>query len=59
MFNLPQGKKISTSETSAVLNTLLRFVYPVLDPTITSFEELAPVLEAAIKYDFIAVVNAL
>jgi BTB/POZ domain len=63
MFKLPQGGKIiveiPVSESSTVLDTLLRFVYPIPDPTITSFEELAPVLEAAIKYDFIAVINAL
>jgi len=63
MFTLPQGEKIITvipvSESSAVMDNLLRFVYPIPDPVITSFEDLALVLEAAIKYDFITVVNAL
>ena len=63
MFTLPQGEKIiaviPVSESSAVMDKLLRFVYPIPDPVITSFEELALVLEAAIKYDFTIVVNAL
>ena len=59
MFTLPQGDiekrpiaKIPVSETSKVLDTLLRLVYPIPDPTISSLEELAVVLDAAIKYDF-------
>ena len=43
------------SERSNVLDTLLRLVfYPIADPLrISSLEELALVLEAAIKYDFV------
>jgi len=67
MFTLPQGdityadKRpiIPVSESSNVLDTLLRFVYPIPDPAISSFEELTLVLGAAIKYDFVAVVNSL
>lgn len=63
MFNLPQGKKIiveiPVSESSDVLDALLRLVYPIPDPVITSFEKLALVLEAAIKYDFIVAVSIL
>jgi hypothetical protein len=63
MFRLPQGDKIiieiPVSESSAVLDTLLRFVYPIPNPVITSLEELGLVLEAAIKYDFTTVVDAL
>ena len=67
MFTLPQGDMtrlekrpiIPVSEPSKVLDTLLRFVYPVPDPTIGSFEELTLILGAAIKYDFTTVVSSL
>ena len=66
MFTLPQGDiekrpiiEIPVSEPSDVLDTLLRLVYPTPDPTISSFDELALVLEAAIKYDFITAVTFL
>ena len=66
MFTLPQGEiekraiiEIPVSEPSNVLDTLLRLVYPTPDPTISSFEELALVLEAAIKYDFVTAITFL
>jgi hypothetical protein len=70
MFSLPQGPStkddesekipiISVSETRAVLEPLLRFVYPVPDPIIVSLDELNQVLAAAIKYEFEAVVLTL
>jgi hypothetical protein len=62
MFTLPQGDiekrsiaEIHVSEPSDVLDTLLRLVYPIPDPFIGSLEELALVIEAAIKYDFVTV----
>ncbi|TFK43945.1 hypothetical protein BDQ12DRAFT_695932 [Crucibulum laeve] len=58
MFGLPQPSTllkskpvIPVSEHSDVLDTLLRFVYPVPDPIISSLDELVPVLAAALKYD--------
>ncbi|KAF8806175.1 hypothetical protein BYT27DRAFT_7224490 [Phlegmacium glaucopus] len=67
MFTLPQGDItpaderpiIPVSESSNVLDTLLRLVYPIPDPAISSFEALTPVLGAAIKYDFMTVVHSL
>ena len=67
MFTLPQGDSshvekqpvIPVSESSNVLDTLLRLVYPIADPAINSFEELSLVLGAAIKYDFTTVVSSL
>lgn len=66
MFTLPQDPSSSekrsvvpVSETSDVLDTLLRFVYPTPDPVISSLEELIPILGAAVKYDFLAVIVSL
>ncbi|KAI0355322.1 hypothetical protein OH77DRAFT_1403199 [Trametes cingulata] len=67
MFSLPQPATegdtvipiIPFPETSAVLETILRFIYPVADPDIGTLDDLTPVLEAARKYDFEAVVDAL
>lgn len=65
MFTLPQGdiaeKRpiIPVSESSNVLDTLLRLVYPIPDPILSSFEELTLVLGAAIKYDFTNVIESL
>ena len=66
MFTLPQGNiekrpiaEILVSELSDVLDTLLRLVYPIPDPTISSLEELALILEAAIKYDFATAITFL
>ena len=66
MFTLPQGGiekqpiiEIPVSEPSKVLDTLLRLVYPIPDPSINSLEELALVLEAAIKYDFVTAITFL
>jgi len=66
MFTLPQGDVekrpitlIPVSEPSKVLDTLLRLVYPIPNPTISSLEELAVVLEAAIKYDFVVAITFL
>ncbi|KXN88967.1 hypothetical protein AN958_06271 [Leucoagaricus sp. SymC.cos] len=64
MFTLPQGPTedlaslkptkpvIPVTESRDVLVALLGFVYPVPDPTINSLEEIPPILDAAIKYDF-------
>ncbi|KAH9899479.1 hypothetical protein C8Q73DRAFT_787358 [Cubamyces lactineus] len=67
MFSLPQPPSeddviipiIPLPEPSGVLDTVLRFVYPMEDPVIATLDELAPVLEAARKYDFMVAVNRL
>ncbi|KAI0371628.1 hypothetical protein BV20DRAFT_186800 [Pilatotrama ljubarskyi] len=67
MFSLPQPATegdavipvIPFPETSVVLETILRFIYPVADPVIDTLDQLALALEAARKYDFGAVVDAL
>jgi len=66
MFTLPQDPSSSdkrpvlpVSETSDVLDTLLRFIYPTPDPLISSLEELVPILGAAVKYDLLAVTVSL
>lgn len=65
MLTLPQPTTpnepplVSVSETCGTLDTLLRFVYPLPDPVINSLDELVPILAAAAKYDFTAVISAL
>ncbi|KZT21616.1 hypothetical protein NEOLEDRAFT_1139238 [Neolentinus lepideus HHB14362 ss-1] len=41
---------IPVTEDSDVLDKLLRFVYPVVPPSLDTLDELKPVLEAALKY---------
>jgi len=50
---------IPVSETAPTLDRLLRFIYPVPDPSITTLDELSPVLGAAVKYEFSAVLGTL
>jgi len=68
MFTLPQEPTtrvvcdlpaIPVSESHTTLDTLLRFVYPICDPPITSLDSLVPVLGAAVKYDFVSAISAL
>ncbi|KAI0638564.1 hypothetical protein C8Q77DRAFT_1047435 [Trametes polyzona] len=67
MLSLPQPASddavvipiIPFPEPSAVLEALLRLMYPMEAPTIHTLDDLAPVLEAARKYDFIVAVEAL
>ncbi|RDB20048.1 hypothetical protein Hypma_012998 [Hypsizygus marmoreus] len=66
MFTLPQNEteqrspsNILVTETRDTLHTLLEFVYPVENPVISSLDELVPILGAAIKYDFTAVIGSL
>ncbi|KAI0311740.1 hypothetical protein OF83DRAFT_723950 [Amylostereum chailletii] len=61
MFSLPQPPVsssckdelpiIEAAEDAPVLNALFKFIYPVPDPSITSLDELVPVLTAAAKYE--------
>ncbi|OCH91528.1 hypothetical protein OBBRIDRAFT_523500 [Obba rivulosa] len=50
---------ITLSERSGTLETLLRFLYPVPDPTLVQVEELDAILEAALKYDMVEAVGRL
>ncbi|KAG6818742.1 hypothetical protein H0H93_002198 [Arthromyces matolae] len=66
MFTLPQGPAVShqipvipMAETHNTLLTLLEFIYPVEDPHIPTLDDLVPVLEAAVKYDFLSVIATL
>ncbi|KAI9064908.1 hypothetical protein FKP32DRAFT_1611006 [Trametes sanguinea] len=67
MLSLPQPPStddvvipiIPLPETSIVLETVLRFVYPMEDPVIASLDQLVSALEAARKYDFTAATERL
>ncbi|KAG7091145.1 hypothetical protein E1B28_010199 [Marasmius oreades] len=66
MFSLPQSllskqgiTEIPVSEPFATLETLFRFVYPVVDPVIETLDELGEIIETAIKYDFLATIEHL
>ncbi|KAH9833768.1 uncharacterized protein C8Q71DRAFT_798084 [Rhodofomes roseus] len=68
MFALPQAPHsvagpevpvIDVSEPKSTLETLLRYVYPMSRPSIDTLDELTPVLEAAMKYDIISVIDIL
>ena len=66
MFTLPQPPSgdtsvpvVPVSEFRQTLDSLLRFIYPVQDPLIPTLDELNPILGAAFKYDFSAVISTL
>lgn len=67
LFSLPQPPSdcperppvISVAESSKTLETLLRYVYPIPNPSISTLDELNLVLGAALKYDFAVVVETL
>ena len=66
MFTLPQSPAVDdqipvvpVSEPRTTLDAILRFVYPIPDPFIDSLDDLAPVLGAAVKYDFVAIISTL
>jgi BTB/POZ domain len=67
MFSLPQsdsGTKKSTpvvdvSEGRATLDALLRLLYPIPDPKSLTLDEIGPVIDAAMKYEIIVVLNRL
>ncbi|PPR04444.1 hypothetical protein CVT26_002273 [Gymnopilus dilepis] len=68
MFSLPQPPTsqfdektpiIPVSEPSHVLDAVLRYVYPVEQPTIDSLDDLAAILGAAVKYEFMTAITAL
>ncbi|KAI0265082.1 hypothetical protein BC834DRAFT_825414 [Gloeopeniophorella convolvens] len=67
MFSLPQPKSaaeecvpiLDVAEPSAVLDPLLRFLYPVPDPKVPSLDELVFLMDAAAKYDMTAVIDRL
>ncbi|KAH9948769.1 hypothetical protein B0H21DRAFT_212937 [Amylocystis lapponica] len=55
----PHMHTVDVSETCATLETLLRFVYPMVDPTIDTLDELTEVLKAAVKYDMSIAIESL
>ena len=66
LFTLPQPSetsekkpRIPVSESASVLDTLLRYVYPVSNPVIGSLHDLQAVLEAAVKYDLACAISVL
>ncbi|KAG0703931.1 hypothetical protein DFH29DRAFT_413033 [Suillus ampliporus] len=69
MFALPQPPDdpaneerrpvVPVSEPSSTVQVLLRFVYPVPHPTISSLDELSTILGVASKYDFLGVISYL
>lgn len=65
LFTLPQPSetskipRIPVSENASVLDTLLRYVYPVSSPVIGSLHDLQAVLEAAVKYDLECAISVL
>lgn len=67
MFTLPQPASagrdalpvVPVPENRTTLDALLRFVYPVPDPSVRTLDDLGPILGAAVKYDFVAVVSTL
>jgi len=71
MFTLPQAPAtdigslkntkpiVPVTESRDVLASLLHFVYPIPDPELVSLDELPPILDAAIKYDFSGVILTL
>jgi len=69
MFTLPQAHPshapaadlptVDVVEEAALLDKLLRFVYPVPDPDVPTLDELLTLLTVAIKYDLTSVVSRL
>jgi BTB/POZ domain len=69
MLSLPQPRSeccaqdklplIHIPESRDTIDALLRFVYPVPNPCISTLDELVPVLGAAVKYDFEVVISTL
>ncbi|KZT40256.1 hypothetical protein SISSUDRAFT_531403 [Sistotremastrum suecicum HHB10207 ss-3] len=49
---------VEMTETSATLKALLRFIYPCPNPTISRFEHLSSITDAAFKYDIATVLKA-
>jgi len=69
MFTLPQAPPddddeppipvVDVSESGPIVNTLLQFIYPMVDPWIETLDELSEVLAAAVKYDMAVVTETL
>lgn len=66
MFSMPQPGKtgeglaeVPMPDAEKVLDRLLRFIYPIPDPTIDTLEQLSAVLETAVKYQVEIVMSAL
>ncbi|KAI0248804.1 hypothetical protein BJV78DRAFT_1130668 [Lactifluus subvellereus] len=67
MFSLPQPKcttdeavpVLEVAEPSAILDPLLRFLYPVPDPEVLNLDALVPLMCTAVKYDMTGVIDRL
>jgi len=70
MFTLPQPKAYPSSDSTSfpivpvselhqTLDPLLRLIYPVADPPMSTLDDINPVLAAAYKYDFPSVISTL
>ncbi|KAF8891841.1 hypothetical protein BD779DRAFT_151993 [Infundibulicybe gibba] len=66
MFSLPQSPAedsrlpvISVSESGSILDPILRFLYPIPNPDISSLDELVRLVDVAIKYEFEIVLSSL
>ncbi|KAI0692559.1 hypothetical protein BC835DRAFT_1277544 [Cytidiella melzeri] len=67
MFSLPQPEHgddssvpvVDVSESADILDKLLRFIYPLSNPVLSTLDAVTDVLEAATKYDVTVAVDAL
>jgi hypothetical protein len=66
MFALPRAAdgslplpEVDLAETRAIVEFILRFIYPVTKPVIASLDELVPILAAALKYEIHTLVHDL
>lgn len=48
---------VQVTEKCRTLETLLQFIYPFVNPTITTFEDLSSLTDAAFKYDVTSVLK--
>jgi hypothetical protein len=65
MFTLPQPQAsepivpiVEVSESAEVLEKLLRFIYPLPNPVLSTLKDITEVLEAACKYDVTVAIDA-
>jgi len=67
LFSLPQPEcdadkhvpVLDVPESAAVIDPLLRFLYPVPDPEVANLDLLVAIMSAASKYDMVGVINRL
>lgn len=66
MLSLPQPPSeskaipsIPITDSAPIMELILQLVYPVPNPAIKSLDELVPVLDTALKYDFVTIMPTL